>query len=345
MYVSLYLYTRTPRKLFNLNRLKAKTKLKSVLVRELLYADDAAIVAESANELQTLIDKLDDACQKFGLSISQNKTKVLAQNSEIVPCITIGGHPLEVVDEFCYLGAKISSNVLLDGDINSRIAKAMGTMAKLKKRVWMNSLLTRSTKSLVYRTCVLSTLLYGSETWSTYSWQEKKLNTFHLRCLRRILDIRWQDRVSNAEVLRRAGCQDIRITLSNRRLSWLGHVRRMPQGRLPQDILYGTLASGQRPAGRPKLRFADVCKRDMKHLQIDPNSWEIMAQDRPTWRAGIKEGSRLAGEERARNKRVEKSVVPSATFICSQCDRVCASRIGLFSHMRACKGNGSSHET
>ena len=145
--------------------------------------------------------------------------------------------------------------------------------------------LTSSTQSLVYRTCVLSTLLYDSETWSTYSYLERKLNTFPVRCLRCILDIRWQDRVSNAEVIRRAGRQDIYITLSNRRLSWLGHVHRMPQGRLPQDILYGTLASGQRPAGRPKLRFADVCARVMKHLQIDPNSWAIMAQHMPTWRA------------------------------------------------------------
>ena len=60
-----YLHTRTSGKLFNLNRLRAKTKLKKVLVRELLYADDAAIVAESANELQTLIDKLNNACQRY----------------------------------------------------------------------------------------------------------------------------------------------------------------------------------------------------------------------------------------------------------------------------------------
>ena len=216
----------------------------------------------------------------------------------------------------------------------------MGTMARLQKRVWMNPLLTRSTKSLVYRTCVLSTLLYGGETWSTYSLQEKKLNTFHLRCLRRILGIRWQDKVSNAEVLQRTGCQDIRITLSNRRLSWLGHVNRMPEGRLPQDILYGSLASGQRPAGRPKLRYVDVCKRDMKHLHVDPNSWEAMAQDRPTWRASIREGSRLAEEDHSRKKAMEESSVPP-----TKCGRACGSRIGLFSHMKACKGKGSSLET
>ena len=215
-------------------------------------------------------------------------------------------------------------------------------MARLQKRVWVNPLLTRSTKSLVY---VLSTLLYGGETWSTYSWQERKLNTFHLRGLRRILGIRWQDKVSNAEVLQNTGCQDIRITLSNRSLSWLGHVNRMPEGRLPQDILYGLLASGQRPAGRPKLRYVDVCKRDMKHLHVDPNSSEAMPQGRPTWRASIREGSRLAEEDHSRKKAMEESSVPPTVHTCTKCGRACGSRIGLFSHMKACKGKGSSLET
>ena len=157
------------------------------------------------------------------------------------------------------------------------------------------------------RTFVLSTLLYGGETWITYSLQEKKLNNFHLRCLRRILGIRWQGKVSNTEILQRTGCQDIRITLSNRRLNWLGHVNRMPEGRLPQDILIGPLASLQRPACRPELRYVDVCKRDMKHLQLDPNSWEAMVQDRSNWRASIREGYRLVEEDHSRKKAMEES--------------------------------------
>ena len=106
--------------------------MRKVLVRELLYVDDAAIVDESANELQTLIDKLNNACQKFGLNISHSKTKVLAQNAAAAPHITIDDQPLEVVNEFCYLGAKISSDLLLDREINNRIAKAMSTMQDYK---------------------------------------------------------------------------------------------------------------------------------------------------------------------------------------------------------------------
>ena len=62
-------------------------------------------------------------------------------------------------------------------------------MARLSRRVWENDKLRADTKITVYRACVVSMLLYGSETWTTYVKQEHKLNSFHLRCLRRIMDI------------------------------------------------------------------------------------------------------------------------------------------------------------
>ena len=55
------------------------------------------------------------------------------------------------------------------------------------------------------------------------------------------------------------------------KLRWLG-VRRMEDGRMPKDILYGELASGNRTVGRPQPRFKDVCKRDMKALDINTES-------------------------------------------------------------------------
>ena len=56
--------------------------------------------------------------------------------------------------------------------------------------------------------------------------------------------------------------------LSQRRLLWLGHDGRMKDGRIPKEILYEELATGSRPAGRPSLRFKDVCKRDLTGGQI-----------------------------------------------------------------------------
>merc|ERR1711973_1031012 len=82
----------------------------------------------------------------------------------------------------------------LDVEIGKRIGKAATTMAKLSARVWENTKLTVHTKVAVYRACIVSTLLYGSESWTTYARQEKRLNTFHMRCLRRILSITWSDK-------------------------------------------------------------------------------------------------------------------------------------------------------
>ncbi|KAL8572219.1 hypothetical protein ACOMHN_049395 [Nucella lapillus] len=90
-------------------------------------------------------------------------------------------------------------------------------MARLSNRVWENSKLTIKTKTQVYQVCVLSTLLYGSESWTLYTHQERRLNTFHLRCLRRILGISWQDRVPNKDVLARAGTRSMFALLTKRR--------------------------------------------------------------------------------------------------------------------------------
>ena len=114
-------------------------------------------------------------------------------------------------------------------------------MAHLAKSVWENTMLTIKTKTQVYQACVLSTLLYGSESWTLNTWQELRLNTFHLRCVRRILGISWQDHIPNTEVLARAGTLSMYALLSKRRLRWLGHVTRMHDGRLPKVILYGEL--------------------------------------------------------------------------------------------------------
>lgn len=65
-----YIRTRSDGKLFNIARLRAKTKTLKVLIRELLFADDAALASHSEAGLQRLVDKLSRACKEFGLTIS-----------------------------------------------------------------------------------------------------------------------------------------------------------------------------------------------------------------------------------------------------------------------------------
>ena len=295
--------------------------------------------------LQELVSRLSHACKEFGLTISLKKTKILAQGTDTAPDITIDNSHLEVVETFTYLGSNIASSLSLDTEISSRIGKAAAVMSKMNKRVWSNSQLTVNTKLRVYQACVLSILLYGSESWTIYAGQEKQLNSFHLRCLRRLLQIKWQDKVTNTEVLQRAGIPSLFALLSRKRLKWLGHVRRMDDGRIPKDMLYGELSEGSRPTGRPHLRFKDVCKRDMKAASIDSNTWERCADDRQLWRTTVSEGVKRAetsrndqlADKRARRKGRATSLAVSTPFLCNICSRDCHSRVGLYSHSRKCK--------
>ncbi|WP_353839196.1 reverse transcriptase domain-containing protein, partial [Acinetobacter baumannii] len=170
----------------------------------MLFADDAALVSHIEDGLQQLVNRLSDACREFGLAISLDKTKVMAQGVSARPAISIDGSSLEAVEEFTYLGSTLSSSLVLDAELNKRVAKAAGVMARLNSRVWKNPSLTAKTELRVYQACVLGTLLYGSESWTTYASQERKLNSFHLRGLRCILRISRQDNVTNTEVLARA---------------------------------------------------------------------------------------------------------------------------------------------
>ena len=253
---------------------------------------------------------------------------------------------LENVDQFTYLGSTICSNLSLDSEIDKRIGKAATTLARLTSRVWENPKLTTHTKMAVYNACIISTLLYGSESWTTYARQEKRLNSFHMRCLRRILGISWQDKIPNTEVLDKAGLPSMFTLLRQRRLRWLGHVRRMEDGRIPKDILYGQLAAGKRRTGRPQLRYSDACKRDMKALDINFRDWEDLAADRPKWRATLttqlksseKRMSAAAVEKRAlRKERRPPTSADTLNHRCDTCGKICGSRIGLFSHARRCK--------
>ena len=169
----------------------------------MLFADDAGVTTHTQQELQALMDRFSHACKDFGLTISLKKTNVLWQDIMELPAITIDDYELDVVEQFPYLGSTITDSLSLDTEIDKRNGKAAITIVHLTSRVWTNPKLTVTTKMVVYNACVVSTPMCGSETWTTYARQEKRLNSFHLRSIRRILGISWQDRVSNTKVLSR----------------------------------------------------------------------------------------------------------------------------------------------
>ena len=121
----IYVHTRSDGKLFNLTRLRAKTKVTEVYVREMLFADDAALTAHSEEALQRLVKRFAYACREFGLTIGLKKTNVISRDACQVPSNKINDYTLEVVGDFTYIGSNISINLSLDTEINRRIGKAV----------------------------------------------------------------------------------------------------------------------------------------------------------------------------------------------------------------------------
>ena len=113
--------------------MRAKTKVRKRLIREMLSADDAALTAHSEEAFQRLMSSFAHAGRKFGLTISLKKNNKLGQCSAY-PRVQIHDYILEVVEEFLYLGITISSNLCLDRELDERIDKAAKAMARLTKR-------------------------------------------------------------------------------------------------------------------------------------------------------------------------------------------------------------------
>ena len=153
------------------------------------------------------------------------------------PNIPVKEQRPQAVENLTYLGSTFSRSANIDAVVTSRLAKASSTLGRLKKSVWERRGISHRTKLQVYRAVVLTTLLYGCETWTIYRRHDKQLHQFHLRCLRCILNIRWQDKISDTEVLERAQLPSVITTMHKAQIRRVGHVFEMSDSRIPKQLL------------------------------------------------------------------------------------------------------------
>uniref|UniRef100_K7F0M5 Uncharacterized protein n=1 Tax=Pelodiscus sinensis TaxID=13735 RepID=K7F0M5_PELSI len=190
--------------------------------------------------------------------------------------------------------AALSHAANIDIEVTCRIAKASSAFGRLCPTVWERRGISQATKLKVYRAVVLTTLLYACETWTVYRRHARQLNHFHMTCLRRILRIRWQDKIPDTEVLSRASLPSLYTLLMSAQTRWAGHVIRMPDKRIPKQLLFGELSTGKRSHGGQRKRYKDTLKASLKLFGIDTTTWESLAHNRPAWRSLIHKGSKLS---------------------------------------------------
>jgi hypothetical protein len=273
---------------------------------DLDYADDLAILSETASNGQILLDRLHDSGTGVGMVISQEKTKICHSNCA-PPHIILEGAALEVVDDFTYLGSRVNLSGDCSTEISIRIAKASGTFDMLARVLWRNTNVSLATKLKVYNSAIRPVLLYACDTWSVTAEDLRRLRSFEFRCWRRILGVSYLDRVSNEEIIRRVKPKwliDEEVT--RKCLTLLGHVLRLPENRIVRKCLFAAPGKDwRRPLGGVRNTWIRQVKSLLDRLNLhelypewtkrdpwkDPSKWlniaASMARDRHEWRQVI----------------------------------------------------------
>ncbi|BHF75455.1 hypothetical protein SprV_0501855100 [Sparganum proliferum] len=307
--------------LLNQRRMHFQSLVSTTSVHELLFANDCALNTTSEEEMQRSMDLFSAACENFGLVINTQKTVVMHQpppNSATppnAPQISVNGTQLQTVENFPYLGSILSRNTKIDDEVANRISKASQAFGRLQSTVWNRHGLQLSTKLKMYTAVILPTLLYGTETWTVYTEQARRLNHFHLSCLRRILRLNWQDRIPDTDMLERTGILSIYTMLRQMQLRWSGHLAAVSHITNP-DTTTDTTPTASDSSDEDQDYTCPHCDRTF------------------TSRIG------LVGHLRIHRTKTGEPVPGEPTYThrtrlnCPHCPRTFRHRMGLFGHLR-----------
>ena len=251
---------------------------------DLCYADDVVLFASLIDTLADTLAVMDEEASPLGLTINWAKTKIQSLSDFLPPpphIIHVNNERVEVVSDFVYLGARISSSCHSDPEIFRRLGLARRTFGRLS-RVWQSNKVRPSTKVRILDICVLPVLLYGCETWCLSTHMASRLDAYHRSCLRHIYAIRWFHRVTNEELYTRARVP-LRLTtvIRRRRLRLLGHAARLDAATPARQAAssHPPPSGWRRPPGRPRLSWVAQMQRTQPIADLID-----AAQDRPVFR-------------------------------------------------------------
>ena len=153
--------------------------------------------------------------------------------------------------------------------------------------MWKARKISLKTKIRIFNSNVKSVLLYGSESWTSTKTNCKKLQTFISACLRRILKIRWPERIRNEELWARTGQAPVDEELGRRRWRWIGHTLRKPASSTAKQALKWN-PQGKRGRGRPRISWRRCLDEEVKRTNYSWNQMERLSQQRDEWRSMVR---------------------------------------------------------
>ena len=165
----------------------------SVNINNLRYADDTTLMAESKEELKSLLMKVKEESEKAGLKLSIQKTKIMA--SSPITSKQVHGETMETVTDFIFLGSKITADGDCSHGIKRHLLLGRKSMTNNLDSVLKSRDITLPTKVCLVKAMVFPVVMYGCESWTIKEAEHRRIDAFELRCCRRLLRVLWTARI------------------------------------------------------------------------------------------------------------------------------------------------------
>ncbi|KAJ0169495.1 hypothetical protein K1T71_015082 [Dendrolimus kikuchii] len=236
-------------------------------ISHLRFADDIVVFAETLEGLTDMLNSLNESSRRVGLGMNLDKTKVMFNEHVMPRPVNVDGSPLEVVQEYVYLGQKIQVGKHgLEREANRRIQLGWAAFGNL--RHVFSSTIPQCLKTKVFEQC----------TWTLTAGLVHKFKVAQRAMERAMLGVSLMDKIRNEDIRKRTKVTDIARKISKLKWQWAGHVCRRTDGRWSKRVLEWRPRLGKRSVGRPPARWSDDLRK------IAGRGWMRKTGDRDMWR-------------------------------------------------------------
>ena len=166
-----------------LEEAQAGIKIAGRNINNLRYVDDNTLMAESEEELKSLLMKVKEESEKLGLKLNIQKTKIMA--SGLIISWEIDGETVETVSDFIFGGSKITADGDCSHEIKSRLLLGRKVMTNLES-IFKSRDITLPTKVHLVKVMVFPVVMYGCESWTVKKAECQRIDAFGLWCWRRL---------------------------------------------------------------------------------------------------------------------------------------------------------------
>ena len=173
-----------------LEEAQAGIKIARRSINNLRYADDTTLMAESEEELKSLLMKVKVESEKVGLKLNIQKTKIMDGIWSHHFMWEIDGETVETVSDFIFLGSKITADGDCSHEIKRRLLLGRKVMSNLDS-IFKSRDITLPIKVRLVKAMVFPVVMYGCESWTIKKAESQRNNAFELWCWRRLLRVPW----------------------------------------------------------------------------------------------------------------------------------------------------------